>query len=323
MRQVSREYMNSYTVATMSTETNRNMMQNPCTTVRAAHVSQVHQLSPLRYPGGKTWLVPHVCSWLRHVQPKQLVEPFAGGGIVSLTALKENLVDNCVMIELDPDVAVFWQMVLQQSEALAQRIETFELTRDHVEALDQETPSSPLDHAFRTLVRNRTRRAGILAPGATLIRKGENSKGLASRWYPTTLARRIREIQPYAERIDFRLGDAMTLLPSLLRDHDGQMALFVDPPYTAGGRNAGQRLYTFHQLNHQKLFFLLAHQNNPFLMTYDDTPEIKNLVTQNGFHAEQVYRKNAHHNIQPELVITKKPWYNYHQTSPGAGFNNV
>ena len=312
--QIPQNYVSSYTVTTMSTETNRNMKHVPCTTVRAAHVSQVRQLSPLRYPGGKTWLVPHVCNWLRHVQPKQLVEPFAGGGIVSLTALKENLVDHCVMIELDPDVAVFWQMVLQQSEALAQRIETFELTRDHVEALDQETPSSPLDHAFRTLVRNRTRRAGILAPGATLIRKGENSKGLASRWYPKTLARRIRDIQPYSHRIDFRLGDAMTLLPNLLDDRDSLTALFVDPPYTAGGSNAGKRLYNFHHLDHQKLFHLLAHQNNPFLMTYDETSEIKNLVARNGFHAEQVYRKNAHHKIQPELVITKESWCDCHQT---------
>ena len=106
----------------------------------------------------------------------------------------------------------------------------------------------------------------------------------------------------------------MTLLPNLLHDRDSLTALFVDPPYTAGGNNAGQRLYTFHQLDHQKLFHLLAYQNNPFLMTYDETPEIKNLVTRNRFHAEQVYRKNAHHKIQPELVITKEPWCDYYQT---------
>ena len=251
----------------MSAETDRNSMQVPSTAVRTAHVSQVSQLSPLRYPGGKTWLVPHMCKWLRHVQPRRLIEPFAGGAIVSLTALKEDLVDRCVMIERDEDVAVFWQVVLEQGEALARRIETFKLTRDRVETLDQATPRSPMDHAFRTLVRNRTRRAGILAPGAALIRKGENSKGLASRWYPQTLARRIRDIQPYAERIDFCWGDAMTLLPDLLHDHDGPTALFVDPPYTAGGSNAGQRLYTFHELDHCKLFRLLADQDNP--ISYD------------------------------------------------------
>jgi len=33
------------------------------------------------------------------------VEPFAGGGIISLTALFERLVDRVVMVELDEDIA--------------------------------------------------------------------------------------------------------------------------------------------------------------------------------------------------------------------------
>ena len=48
-------------------------------------------------------------------------------------------------------------------------------------------------------------------------------------------------------------------------------------------------------------------------MTYDDTLEIADLVTQHGFHAEKAYRKNAHHTVQAELVITKAPWHNYCQ----------
>jgi DNA adenine methylase len=34
-------------------------------------------------------------------KPLVLVEPFAGGGIISLTALFENLVERVVMVELD------------------------------------------------------------------------------------------------------------------------------------------------------------------------------------------------------------------------------
>ena len=37
--------------------------------------------------------------------PRLLVEPFAGGGIVSLTAVMENLADESIMVELDKDVA--------------------------------------------------------------------------------------------------------------------------------------------------------------------------------------------------------------------------
>ena len=281
--------------------------------LHAANVSQVDQLSPLRYPGGKTWLIPQVCRWLHYTKPKLLVEPFAGGGIVSLTAVKQKLVDRCVMIDLDPNVAVFWQVVLQQNEELVELIKTFELTREQVDKIDQTVPNTPLDHAFRTLVLNRTRRAGILAPGAAPIRKGENSKGLDSRWYPNTLARRIKTIWPYAEHIAFCHADAMQLLPDLLHGWGRRAALFVDPPYTAGGRNPGQRLYAFNQVDHGRLFQFLARRSHPFLMTYDSTPEILDLVAQYGFHTEQIHRTNAHNRVQTELLITPEPWCSYIQ----------
>lgn len=33
------------------------------------NVAQVRQLSPFRYPGGKTWLVPEVRKWLTAFRP--------------------------------------------------------------------------------------------------------------------------------------------------------------------------------------------------------------------------------------------------------------
>src|SRR6058998_3882107 len=42
------------------------------------NVASVPQRSPFRYPGGKTWLVPYIRSWLGHKRqcPSVLVEPF-------------------------------------------------------------------------------------------------------------------------------------------------------------------------------------------------------------------------------------------------------
>jgi site-specific DNA-adenine methylase len=45
-------------------------------------------------------------------KPKILVEPFAGGGIISLTALFENLVERVVMVEVDDEIAAVWQSVV-------------------------------------------------------------------------------------------------------------------------------------------------------------------------------------------------------------------
>ena len=81
---------------------------------RPVNVSSVPQRSPFRYPGGKTWLVPLFRRWMFSLpnQPKVLVEPFAGGGIISLTAVFEHLADSVIMVELDDQIAAVWQTIL-------------------------------------------------------------------------------------------------------------------------------------------------------------------------------------------------------------------
>src|SRR5579885_1348916 len=82
------------------------------------NVASVPQRSPFRYPGGKTWLVPYVRRWLlstQHLHPRTLfIEPFAGGGIISLTVVAERLAEHVVMVELDADVAAVWQTALDK-----------------------------------------------------------------------------------------------------------------------------------------------------------------------------------------------------------------
>ena len=277
--------------------------------IPAVNVAAVPQRSPLRYPGGKTWLIPHVRVWLRSVKrPRLLIEPFAGGGIVSLTAVMENLVDEALMAEIDQDVAALWKAALHFGPELAARITSFTLTRESVVELASQRPADVVEHGFRTLVLNRTRRGGILAPGASFTRKGENGAGIASRWYPNTLIRRLRAISEVAPRITFRETDGMQMLAALLGQPHDDVALFVDPPYTGGGgKRAGKRLYAHNDIDHARLFSMLADSGADFLMTYDRSLEIESLIDSYGFHAVQVVMKSGHHTRLPELVITRYP----------------
>ncbi|MXX00479.1 MAG: DNA adenine methylase [Acidimicrobiia bacterium] len=280
--------------------------------IPAVNVASVPQRSPLRYPGGKTWLIPHIRAWLETFSggPPLLLEPFAGGGIVSLTAVMEHLVDRCLMVELDRDVAAFWHAALRHGDALAEKVLCFTPTREAVNQLMERPPDSVVEHGFRTLVLNRTRRGGILAPGASFSRAGENGRGLASRWYPETIARRLGEITKHANRITFCEADGMQLLAALLGERGEGIVLFVDPPYTAGGKRAGKRLYAHNDIDHLRLFQVLAESNADFLMTYDLSYEVVTLVREYGFHAVQVTMKNTHHARVPELVVTARPVFN-------------
>ena len=277
----------------------------PASRVPVVNVATVPQRSPLRYPGGKTWLVPHIREWLRQTTPDIIIEPFAGGAIVSLTAVMEDLVSACVMMELDRDVAAFWRSALESGATLRDRIRRFEPTIERLRELEQAPPATVMEHGFRTLVLNRTRRGGILARGASFSRSGENGKGLLSRWYPKTLATRLDAIQAHADRIAFMEGDGMKLLPILMRGWGRNAAVFLDPPYTAaGGKRAGSRLYRHSSLDHASLFAMVAEHETNFLMTYDAAPEIVSLIRQHDFHAVRISMKNGHHNSMPELVIT-------------------
>ena len=277
----------------------------PASRLPVVNVATVPQRSPLRYPGGKTWLIPHIREWLKLTEPEILIEPFAGGAIVSLTAVMEGLVPNVVMVEIDRDVAAFWRSALESGAALREWVKQFEPTQESLGKLASEAPRNVEEHGFRTLVLNRTRRGGILASGASFSRHGENGKGLLSRWYPETLAARLAAIGEYADRIAFVEGDGMKILPALLHGWGRRAAVFLDPPYTAGGgKRAGIRLYSHWEIDHPGLFKLLAEHDSNFLMTYDAAPEIVDLIGEYDFKAVHLSMKNTHHNRLPELVVT-------------------
>ena len=283
--------------------------------IPAVNVASVPQRSPLRYPGGKTWLIPHIRAWLRGMKPmpRLLIEPFAGGGTVSLTAVMEGFVDRCLMAELDRDVAAFWHAAIKYGPELCANVMRFNPTREAVNSLASKCPRNLLEHGFRTLVLNRTRRGGILAPGASLSRAGENGKGVASRWYPETIVNRLLAIADHTDHIEFQETDGMRLLEEFVANRrcgsvaNSAAVVFVDPPYTAGGKRAGRRLYAQNEVDHPKLFELLAESGAEFLMTYDRASEIVSLSEKYGFHAVRVIMKNTHHARIPELIITRKP----------------
>ncbi len=271
---------------------------------RIVNVASVPQRSPFRYPGGKTWLVPKLRQWLvnQPARPKEFIEPFAGGGIASLTVAFENLAHHVTMVELDRQVASVWKAILGEDAAwLADMILSFDLTPASVNALQAKTSLSDKELAFQTIVKNRTTHGGILAPGSGFLKNGESGRGIKSRWYPETLSRRIREIASIKDRITFFEGDGMRLLAA--QAHRRDAVYLIDPPYTAAGKRAGTRLYTHCVLDHAELFRIAKSLAGDFLMTYDDASGVRDLAQAFGFDMELVAMKNTHHAKMTELLV--------------------
>lgn len=267
------------------------------------NVAAVPQRSPFRYPGGKTWLVPRIRQWLKK-RPEHFIEPFAGGAIVSLTVAAEDLADHVTMVECDEQVASVWKVIVESaSDAvwLAEAIVKFHLTDDTLVEVLTSKPRTLREKAFQTILKNRTFHGGILAAGSSPLKHGENGKGIRSRWYAETLKRRIVDIVQYRNKITFVQGDGIEVMRKNSRNHNS--AFFIDPPYTAGGKRAGRRLYTYSELDHEKLFKVTSKVAGDFLMTYDDAEDVRELAKAYNFDTELVAMKNTHHASMNELLI--------------------
>lgn len=274
--------------------------------IPAANVSSVPNYSPLRYPGGKTWLIPHLRSWMAALphQPVRFHEPFAGGATASLLAVMEGYAAEINLNDNDVEVMDFWQAVVVAGASLAEAVRAIRGPED-VAGI----PDNWLGRALRFLVRNRTSFGGITAGGAGSIAKGDG-RGSFSRWYPDTLADRILAIHEHRKAVKLWDSDGI----EFIRKHPCGSVWFIDPPY-----RAGRRLYRDPGPPVRLVFEAAATLNEwcCFLMTMEDTTEVRRLVREHGFHAAVVAVKGNSHRVGKELLITreKMAW----TEAPGTG----
>ena len=207
-----------------------------------------------------------------------------------------------ILVEKDPDVVAVWKCICSDKyPVLRNRILTFEVTEQNVRQALADESRCIEEIAFRTIIKNRMFHGGILAPGASLMKSGENGKGLKSRWYAKTLADRITAIGEIRRRFTVIEGDAIDVMTANKNTPD--TVFFIDPPYTASGKKAGSRLYRHCDLDHSALFELTASLSGEFLMTYDDAVGVRELAMRSKFDTELVAMKNTHHAKMTELLI--------------------
>lgn len=272
------------------------------------NVSKVQHISPWRYPGGKTWLVPEIRAWLQSLpSTNRFVEPFAGGASCGLMVANEGLARQVVLGELDKNVSAVWELIINGSDSdadwLCERIRTMEVSLESVQLVLRAAPRSLRELAFQTLLQNRCARGGILAPGAGLTKTGEAGRGIQSRWYPETLIARIELIRTLRDSLRFCQGDAFELIEQFKAQK--RAVFFIDPPYTIGKKQAGSRLYLESQVDHERLFRTCASVAGATMMTYPEDPDVIRLARKYGYLVNRVPMRSTHHTLHKELVLTK------------------
>ena len=88
--------------------------------------------SPLRYPGGKSKLIPYVIETLElnQLNGGTYIEPFAGGAAIAWHLLSENYVERVYINDLNASVYAFWYCVLNRTSEFCELIENTPVTID-------------------------------------------------------------------------------------------------------------------------------------------------------------------------------------------------
>ncbi|HYX05848.1 MAG TPA: DNA adenine methylase [Bacteroidales bacterium] len=270
-------------------------------TLKAPNVSQVPQVSPFRYPGGKTWFYPFLKQWFfTHKRPEVFIEAFAGGASMGLVAAIEDLADKIILIETNKAVSAVWEVIINGNvEWLMEAIKLFEVTKENVDRILKKSLQSPEERAFAILLRNRVSHGGIIAEGSGYIKYGENGRGIRSRWYPETLVSRIKRIADVRDKIEFRQDNAFNVIPKY--NSNSNILFFLDPPYP----KAGSRLYDDSEVDHSGLFTLIEQVAGQFLLTYDDSGFIRELAKEHEFAVAEIIMSTTHHRKKVELLINR------------------
>jgi DNA adenine methylase len=232
------------------------------------------------------------------------VEPFAGGCSVGLAVAELDLVDRVTLVEIDPDVAAVWEVILNGgAKRLANRIRTFKLDAVSARETLEDRSGDSISRAFRCLLLNRISRGGIMAPGAGWLSRGERNRGIQSRWYPETLARRVESVHALRNKITFVRGDGLEALRAYSKIPN--TVAFVDPPYVARGRGAGLRLYSYHDVNCEELFNTIRDFSGPAIITYHRSDVVQREAKAAGIDCRTVRMHTAHTVSKRELILHK------------------
>jgi DNA adenine methylase len=269
-----------------------------------------YPFSILRSPGSKSWFVPIAEHFVRaQGQLETIVEPFAGGGVVSLTLLNRGYGRRVVLAEKDPELRRFWEIALNDAE-LATRVITWthnlrampeeRQAKFVIESLEQMQVADP---AFFVLLRSRRSFNSIL--------QGHHSFRAVRpvrHWWPNTLGYSLRFLYNAREKIEV-LSEA---LDALNRTDRPDSYAFVDPPYTCGRNSPGHALYRESEVDHQALLYRLANWKGAFQLTSEYCSEILRLLTRAGLGSGRVTRyvvpmRTGHAQQKVELVVNRKP----------------
>ncbi|WP_027365721.1 DNA adenine methylase [Desulfotruncus alcoholivorax] len=246
-------------------------------------------ISPLRYPGSKAFLVDYIDELLKenYLEGCIFIEPYAGSAIVSLELLRRGTISEAILVERDPLIFCFWKCVFQYTYDLIDRIdklpvtlETWDNFQDYkkidIQHENQVNYQQIINLGLAGLFFNRTTFSGILNAGPIGGRSQSSNYKIDCRFNKNKLIKKINKLSELHNCVTIILSDAVQFLKKskkLLGQK--QCFIYADPPYYKKGKDLYRYWYNYQ--DHQMLAKRLLSTNTPWLVSYDNHDKIKSL----------------------------------------------
>ncbi len=284
----------------------------------------IPSVTPLRYPGSKTWLVEYINKFLEfnNMEPEIIAEPYAGSGAVAISLLKEGKIEKAFLNEKDPMIVAFWKSILSHPDELIEKIETTEISlvtwkdfRKYL-AVDAHRKYSTVDLGFAFFFFNRTNFSGILSGGPLGGQRQQSEYSIACRFKRDYLVEKVRKMGDLRGKIKVYQNDGIHFMRKIQKDLSiREVVYYVDPPYFKSGRDLYRKWFT--EEDHIKLSEFLKSFEYPWLLSYDDSEFIKMLYKESK--SQQIYadyqawryKKNVKellfsNNVIPPMILSSE-----------------
>ena len=240
----------------------------------------MQSISPLRYPGGKSRMYSKVGPLLLNNNHREYAEPFSGGFGIGLLLLKNKIVDQVYINDLDINVFSFWKLITTDFKFIKRNIDRVsKFTNESQWLKEREIQKNIINSnrygfrkkGFAMFFLNRVNRSGILNAGPIGGKEQKSEYKINCRFNPNRLLKQLEWI--YSERNNISVTNLN--YEEFVGNLNENVFIFLDPPYVAKG---GQ-LYmnNFSKNDHGILRDFLLKINNPWILTYDNDELIKKL----------------------------------------------
>ena len=244
-----------------------------------------------RYPGGKSKLKNKITQRLiaqADFDNLQYREPFFGGGSIGLKLLSDNINVKKIWInDKDIGIACLWTSVIKYYEDLKNCICNFVPSVSKFYELQKELILIPImpkqqkeivDIGFKKLAIHQMSYSGLGTKSGGPLGGAEQKSAykIDCRWSPQSICKKIDKIYNKFKTIDIHDKCCTNFdFIDLIENINCKSLLYLDPPYYIKGNTLYQHGFTIN--DHERLAFALKKTNHPWLLSYDDCYQIRDL----------------------------------------------